>query len=290
MPSAPRTRLRAGQALRLGGADDATGRSIPFTAEHLDVSLAKVAAGSDTGRLLAYEGFAYRLPRTYTNQAQAAGGVGWKGAWFRNSPETDLEILFAVDASLEPPAGLVAPVGGHLVLPAEPERPDTYRFACMRRLAAPIDPEVDGETYVSVLINRSSEPAGPTHHWLRCMLVSEQVSRDRMGFGVLSNFLPHVAGQQGNVPGATPIVAGRPYLFVAKLVTSRTAPEQMFLKFYAHDEAVDRDEPERWSVVGRSYRLTSPIAAIHIYNGTECGYAIDELRVGTSWRSVTPRN
>lgn len=289
-PSTPPARLRAGQALRLRGAADAVGESIPFTAQRLEAGLARVAAGPDTGRLLAYEGFAYRMSRTYSNQGQAAGGFGWKGAWFRNSPETDLEILFGVDASLEPPAGLVAPVGGHLVLPAEPERPDTYRFACMRRLATPIDPEVDGETYVSVLIRRSSEPAGPTHHWLRCMLISERVPRDRMGFGVLSDFLPHVAGQQGNVPGATPIVAGRPYLFVAKLVTSRTAPDQMFLKVYAPEDTVDRDEPERWSVVGRSYRLTSPIEAIHIYNGTECGYAIDELRIGTSWRSVTPRH
>jgi hypothetical protein len=121
------------------------------------------------------------------------------------------------------------------------------------------------------------------------MLVSERVPRDRMGFGVLSDFLPNVAGQQGNVAGTTPIAAGRPYLFVAKLVTSRSAPEQLFLKVYADDEAVDRDEPERWTVVGRSYRLTSPITAIHLYNGTECAYAIDELRIGTSWRSVTPR-
>lgn len=288
-PSASPARLRAGQALRLSGAADVVGQPVPFTAERLEAGLARVAAGPDTGRLLAYEGFAYPMPRTYSNQRQAAGGTGWQGAWYRNSPETDLEILFAPDASLRPPAGLAAPTGGHLVLPAEPERPDTYRFACMRRLAVPIDPEVDGETYVSMLVRRSPETAGPIHHWMRCMLVSERVPRDRMGFGVLSDAMPNAVGQQGSVAGLVPIAAGRDHLFVAKLVTSRSAPEQLFLKVYAPDEAVDRDEPERWTVVGRSYRLTSPIDAIHIYNGTERAYAIDELRIGTSWRSVTPR-
>lgn len=281
--------LRAGQALRLRGADDRDGQPIPFTAERLEVSLGRVAAGPDTGRLLAHESFTYRMSRTFSNQRQADGGSGWQGAWFRNSPQTDLEILFGVDASLEAPAGLVAPAGGRLVLPSEPERPDTYRFACMRRLGTPIDPDVDGTTYVSALINRSTMPAGPTHHWFRFMLVSERVPRDRMGFGVLSDFLPQVTASQGNVSGVAPIVAGRPYLFVAKLVTGHAAPDQMFLKVYDHDQRIDTGEPENWTVIGRTYHLTSRIDAIHIYNGTECSYDVDEIRIGTSWLSVTPR-
>lgn len=287
--TAPRQRVRAGQALRLRVGGDPTGETMALTAERFEVAQASIAAGPDAGRLLAYEAFAYRMPRTFSNQRQANGGFGWRDAWFRNSYQTDLEILFGTDVSLDAPAGLVAPAGGRLILPSEPERADSYRFACMRHLATPIDPDVDGATYVSALINRSPQTAGPTHHWLRFMLVSSTVPRDRMGFGVLSDFLPQVTGQQGNVPGPTPIVAGRPYLFVAKLVTSRTAPDQMFLKVYDRDDTVDRDEPERWTVVGQSYRLTSPIDAIHIYNGTEGSYDIDEIRLGTSWRSVTPR-
>lgn len=281
--------LRAGQALRLRSADDRDGQPIPFTAERIDVILGKVAAGPDAGRLTAYESFTYRMSRTYSNQRQADGGFGWKGPWFRNSYQSDLEILFGVDASLEAPAGLVAPAGGRLVLPPEPERPDTYRHACMRRFATPIEPDVDGVTYFSALVSRSTQPAGPTHHWLHVMLVSEKSPRDRMGFAVLSDFHPQVMGPQGNANATSSIVAGRPYLFVIKFVTGRDAAEQMFLKVYDRDQAVDAVEPENWTVVGRPYRMKARIDAIHVYNGTECGYDVDEIRFGTSWLSVTPR-
>ena len=146
-----------------------------------------------------------------------------------------------------------------------------------------------GVLYVSTLIKRAVQPAGDTHHWLRFMLVSEAVTSDRVGFGVLSNLMPQICASKGNIPGTVPIVPGRTYLFVAKLVTSRVGQDQMFLKVYDHDQAVDQREPAVWSVIGREYRFNSRIEAIHVYNGIDCGWEIDEIRLGTSWQSVTPR-
>ncbi len=287
----PGTMLHAGQALRVRTSSDRTGEPLACSAPSIAARIAQSEAGAAErpDGLLSYDGFAYPFATTTSRQHQAAGGFGWRSPWFRQQPDNDLVLDFTPGASLDAPVGLRPGQGGTMELPTEPEKPDTYRDACMRRFAEPIHLDGDVVRYLSLLVRRSATTAGPTHHWLRCMLISETVPADRLGFGVLSDGRPELIGRFGNSVAASPLIDGQPYLCVLKLSCARGAPGQTFLKVYGQREVVDAYEPAHWTVVGQAGRFPGVLGSLHIYNGTERAYSIDEVRLGTTWQAVTPR-
>jgi hypothetical protein len=297
----PGTRLERGQARRVRTPDDRAGEERPVTALSIAEQLHSAElhsaereaapspprASAEPAGLLSYEGFAYPFTATTSNRQDAAGGSGWRSPWFRNQLPNDLRIdLPAVGLAM--PDGLAPAQGGALELPTEPERQDSYRFACMRLFAAPIALDVAGVRYASLLVRRSPIAAGPTHHWFRCMLTSETVPRDRLGFGIRSDGFPELLDRFGNSQAAVPIVDGETYLFVFKLVTG-AAGDQSFLQVYGRHDPVDAYEPARWTITGVLAHDEGVLGSLHINNGTERGYTVDEIRIGTTWRSVTPR-
>ena len=287
----PGAALHAGQALRVRSASDRTGEALAFSAPSIAARLAQPASATEApGVLLSYDGFAYPFASTISRQHQADGGFGWRSPWYRNHLDGDLVIDFTPGASLDAPAGLRPGQGGTMELPTEPEKPDTYRDACMRLFAAPIHLDGDAVRYLSLLVRRSAVTAGANHHWLRCMLTSETVPADRLGFGVLSDGRPELIGRFGNSVADAPLVDGEPYLMVLKLSCARGAPGQTFLKVYGQRDAVDAYEPAHWTVVGQAGRFPGVLGSLHIYNGTERAWSIDEVRIGTTWQAVTPRS
>lgn len=282
------TVLRQGQGVRLRSANDATGEVLSLTATSLATQVRQLSA-SDQGRLLSHDGFDYAFTRALSRDQNAVGGSGWRSAWFRNQPTTGLPLDFLPGKNLAMPEGLVASTGGALNLASEITKPDSYRDAYMRLYVEPHDLSRDDVRYLSLLVQRAPTADGPTHHWFRCMLTSETVSNDRLGFGIMSNGCPHLLNRFGNSNGTVPIRDGVPYLCVFKIVSGRTAPDQAFLKLYGPDETVDRHEPAAWTLVGQPGSYDGVLGSIHINNGTERAWIVDELRLGTSWESVTPR-
>ncbi len=286
----PGTLLHQGERRRLRTGDDQLGEALAPVAARIAVQLAH--AGGDGGGaddLISYDGFGYPFATTISRSRAAAGGRGWRSPWFRNQPDTDLALDFTPGASLALPAGLVPGSGGRMELPVEPARPDTYRVACMRLFARPLSLAIDGRRYLSMAVQQAREVAGPNHLWFRCMLTSETVPSDRIGFGIQSDGRPELLSRFGNRAAAEPIEPGRPYLFVVKISAARDAPVQSFLKVYAGDDAVDAHEPAAWTVIGHPGRFTGVLGSLHINNGTERAYAVDEVRIGTTWETVTPR-
>jgi hypothetical protein len=93
----------------------------------------------------------------------------------------------------------------------------------------------------------------------------------------------------GNANGHQPIRNSEPYLCVFKVVCGRNSPDQTFLKIYAQQDPVDQHEPAAWTIVGQPGNFNGVLGSIHINNGTERAWSVDELRIGTTWSSVTPR-
>lgn len=310
--SDPGAILNQGQALRVRSSEDRTGDSMPLTAVPLEVQLTHLSApkqlnqqtshtqisapqappqsesASESDDLISYDHFAYPFTRTTSIRHEATGGHGWRSAWYRSQQNNELPIDIAHD-SLSMPDHLLPGQGGSLELPSEPERPGTYREACMRLFAEPIHLAQNDVRYVSLLVRRSPSVAGPTHYWFRCMLTSETVPDDRLGFGLTSTGCPQLMSHFGNSQSYVPIVDGLPYLFVFKLVASHNAPAQSFLMVYGQHDPVDGHEPSTWTVVGVPGRFAGVLGSIHINNGTERAYTVDELRIGTTWQAVTPR-
>lgn len=282
------TVLRQGEAVRLRSADDRAGESLTVSATSLAKRLQQVVP-RDQGRLLSHDGFEYTFTRTLSRDRNAAGGTGWRSAWFRNQPANDLPLDFLPGKNLTMPDDLVASSGGALELATEITKPDTYRDAYMRLYVEPHDLSRDDVRYLSLLVQRSATYDGPTHHWFRCMLTSETVPSDRLGFGIMSNGCPHLLNRFGNTNGNVAIRDEVPYLCVLKVVSGRSAPDQAFFKIYGPGEQVDRHEPAAWTLVGQPSHYDGVLGSIHINNGTDRAWIVDELRMGTSWESVTPR-
>jgi hypothetical protein len=285
----PGTLLHQGERRRLRDADDQKGVVLPPAATRIADQLAGAAGGGGAAELISYDGFDYPFASTTSRSRAAGGGRGWRSPWFRNRLDSDLALDFTPLASLALPAGLAPGSGGRMELPAEPERQDSYRIACMRLFARPLSLAADGRRYLSLAVQGAREVAGPTHHWFRCMMTSETVPADRLGFGIESDGCPVLYSRFGNREAMAAIEPGRPYLFVFKLSAARDAPAQSFLKVYGRDDAVDAHEPAAWTVVGQPGRFTGVLGSLHINNGTERAYSVDEVRIGTTWESVTPR-
>jgi hypothetical protein len=283
------TVLRRGQGVRLRSATDAVGESLTLTAPTL-ASQVQHLPSSDQGRLLSYDGFAYPFAHTTSRRQDAAGGFGWRAPWYRNQPTNELPLDFIPGQSLAMPHEVLPSSGGSALLVTEISKPDTYRDAYMRLFAEPLDLSRDGVRYVSLLVQRSATFDGPTHHWFRCMLVSETVPSDRVGFGIMSNGCPHLLNRFGNSNGTVAIQDEQAYLCVLKVVSGRTEPDQVFFKIYAPTDVVDRHEPATWTLIGQPSNFNGVLGSIHINNGTDRAWRFDELRIGTSWESVTPRD
>ncbi len=282
------TVLRRGQGVRLRSANDAVGESLTLTAPTL-ASQVQHLPSSDQGRLLSYDGFAYPFAHTTSRRQDAAGGFGWRAPWYRSQPTNDLPLDFIPGQSLAMPDELQSSSGGSALLVTEISKPDTYRDAYMRLFVEPLDLSRDGVRYLSLLAQRSATFDGPTHHWFRCMLVSETVSSDRVGFGIMSNGCPYLLNRFGNSNATVPIHDAQAYLCVLKVVSGRTEPDQVFFKIYAPSDVVDRHEPATWTLIGQPSNFNGVLGSIHINNGTDRAWRFDELRIGTSWESVTPR-
>ena len=282
------TVLRQGSGVRVRSASDTAGEVVPLTATSIAAQVQHVST-ADEGRLLSYDGFDYPFTRTTSQERDANGGSGWRAPWYRNQPTNDLPLDFVPRMSLAMPGDLAASSGGHLDLPSEPSKPDTYRDACMRLFVEPLDLARDDVRYVSLLVQRSASTDGPTHHWFRCMLTSESVPSDRLGFGIMSNSCPHLLNRFGNSNGSVPIRDAVPYLCIFKIVSGKATPDQAFLKLYAHEDPIDRHEPATWTLVGQPGNYDGVLGSIHINNGTERAWSVDELRIGISWEAVTPR-
>ncbi|HEX3131995.1 MAG TPA: hypothetical protein VHX44_00260 [Planctomycetota bacterium] len=282
------TVLRQGQGVRLRSANDATGEALTLTATTLASQVQRLSA-TDQGRLLSYDCFDYAMAHTVSRRQDAAGGGGWRAPWYRNHPTNELPLDFLPGKNLAMPDDLLPSTGGSLNLVTEITKPDTYRDAFMRLYVEPMDLSRDGVRYLSLLVQRAATWDGPKHHWFRCMLTSETVPSDRLGFGIMSNGCPHLLNHFGNTNGTVAIQDDKPYLCIFKVVSGRNTPDQAFLKLYAPTDSVDRHEPALWTLVGQPGNYNGVLGSIHINNGTDRAWTVDELRIGTSWESVTPR-
>jgi len=74
---------------------------------------------------------------------------------------------------------------------------------------------------------------------------------------------------------------------VAKVAASAANPDQVFIRVYAPREPVEREEPGSWSVVGPPFRSDLVFPWLQLHVNSKRRQTIDEVRLGTTWASVT---
>ena len=270
--------LSEGRAVRVDSADPSGFRDIPLAARRF-VDLLPLRDRGGRGRVLAYEGFDYSAPQLGSGQAD--GGFGWASAWccgYYTNPKS--RVVVAPDESLSGPLGFAAPHGGRAVLAAGDH------LVYKRKLADPVALGADSVRYVSFLVRR--DPA--TASALRFILCgSRDVPEARVGFGVLVDGRPFTfAHGVPNAVGSRPLTAGTTYLIVGKVMASRAGPDILFLRVYGPTDRLDSGEPTSWTVTSSPVWIEASADELHIGFVPRGGYSVDEIRLGTTWESVTP--
>ncbi len=59
------------------------------------------------------------------------------------------------------------------------------------------------------------------------------------------------------------------------------------MRVYGPDEPIEREEPGSWSVVGPQVHSDLVFEWLEVHINSKTRQAIDEIRLGTTWASVT---
>jgi len=281
--------VKAGEARRSIHANDFATEPMAFEPERFVRRMSAPGQQPSDG-LLAYEGFDYRDPDALQS-GKALGGVGWAGPWTLTAagpPRIPGQKLLALDVeeSLDRPGASVQSIGGRF---------DLAGFAVFyRRLAEPIRLDREGVYYLSFLFRRQGPPGFPSNAmWIMLRPDEEPRSRpvfsNRLMIGV--GGFNQVYGQLGlghacNRP-SLPLASGVSYLLVAKIVASSSAPAQVFVRIYGPREEIGSEEPASWTFVSPVFHSDLVFDWLGIHVNSKNRQMIDEIRLGTTWASVT---
>lgn len=287
--------LRAGEARAYGPSPESPGRRTPLDPGRFVRRLADLRpAPADPGAgLLAYEGFDYVDPAALP-AGEANGGVGWTSPWRPGfarplNPGDQNLLALNVRASLTRP-GAAAPSRGGCF--------DYTGFTkYFRRMAVPVRLDADGVYYLSLLFRRQGPPADPLNCVAVLLRTSDELEAElgggtpdphqrlNVGVGRGNELFTHLHGVGSRTP--LPLSYGTTYLLVAKIVASRSHPDQVFLRVYAPEEPVEAEEPGGWSVTGPPFQSDLVFDWLEVHVNSKTRQTMDEIRLGTTWASVT---
>ena len=86
------------------------------------------------------------------------------------------------------------------------------------------------------------------------------------------------------------IEIGSATLWVLKIVSSRSRPDEVFLKVFKSAEALPRFEPSQWSVVTGPLLSDGRLDVVVVTSTGPATHVFDGLRVGRTWESVVRRD
>jgi hypothetical protein len=283
--------LEAGEARRYDRSPASPGRPTALDKERFARQLADPGppAADPAAGLLAYEGFDYRDPAVL-HAGKADGGFGWKGPWKPGfarplNPGDHNRLALNVKEGLTRPGAAVPAVGGSF---------DYTGFTKYhRRLATPVRLDADGTYYLSFLFRRFGPPADQLNAVAVLLRTDDEFRQKKdeprkrlnVGVGGMNQLFTHLGGVGSRTP--LPLSYGQTYLLVAKITAGRTRPAQVFLRVYGPDEPVDPREPNSWSVAGPPFQNDLVFDWLEVHINSKTRQTIDEIRLGTTWSSVT---
>lgn len=266
----------AGQARRYDNDTDA-GSRIGADPNQLIRLPAQAGPGDDRDGLVAYEGFDYKSP-DLQGTVGGPGGTGWIGPW---KMDPVLKPVKLNPRGLDFPPARVSPVGGCI--------DSSGVTIALRQPVTPIRMDRDAIYYVSFLFRyRVSDPSKEHSMNLSFRKAGDPAVEKRLRIGVGPHApVVYVQYEGGTVRLPLPLSPDKAYLMVAKIVAGRERPDQVMIRVYGPDEPADPDEPKVWSAVTRSFHSDEVYDHAGVYIRSASAQAIDEIRIGTTWRSVT---
>jgi hypothetical protein len=280
--------LKTGEARRYGPSSAAGGQPTPLDPDRFVRRVAEPERPVDEAAagLIAYEGFDYPDADTF-RLGKANGGHGWTSPWTRGFArpllEGDRNYL-----ALNPRKNLVR---HDSVVPSTGGSFDYTGFAkYWRRLSTPVRLDLDGVYYLSFLFRREGPPADPLNAVAVLLRTTDELKKEdsrlrlNVGVGGANELFTHLQRVGSRTP--VPLSYGKTYLLVAKIAASSDNPDQVFMRVYGAEDAVDRAEPGSWTVIGPPFQSDLVFDWLEIHINSKTRQTIDEIRLGTTWASV----
>lgn len=275
--------------------------------KHILISLGTVvAAGTVHANLLAYEGFSGYTVDTAI-ETQTGGGSGWSNDWFPANPNATVDDNFlASGSSLSNGAfagtGLSNAVGSTFYDVGDPGTQINPHNVIRRTMNTSFNGNTGGTFYYSFLVDGSSFNNG---NIFRYSIEMDSATGRRIYLESLAdgNLQYRVAGSPGGGSGnpqltattaASPFSGAGTYFIVGKVELTSGAGnlgdglDNFYAQVYGTSDTVGL-EPGSWtlSALGSSLDEVNEFNQISLISSDVNQYAFDELRVGTTWESVT---
>src|SRR5262249_1037266 len=223
----------------------------------------------------------------------ASGGRGWAGPWV-GAPGFGFKP--GQKPAPRPPA--INPRQG-LNHPGETGVGGCFEYAGFtifsRRLGTPILLNEEATYYFSFLFRRDRPELGDPPPTVNVSIKAADEARldpqrfnRRISFGIGGPNNHLCTGHQGasaSVP--LPLGYGKTYLLVAKIVAHSSQPTEVYVRVYGSEQPVEREETMSWTTTSRRVRSDLTLSAVEIHVNSRRRQQIDEIRLGTTWASVT---
>ena len=282
-PRSEPTILRAGEAI-IAKSDRETTESVdvqsPRFDEVIEANIEQPAAAAVS------ESFDY--PVGTLPIARSDGGEGWSGPWRLRTRDERRKGQVARD---DEPLSLQIvranePSQSMLKMPAE--------FTCfVRPLSTPIRMDQDSVTYVSMRLQQADDP--PRETWIDPgMRITLRSSKDYFGRwicgGLDGQFQPFIQ-TGGGVGASSPIVLpqNRPMTWVLKIISREGAGDAVHFRLFSSEDEISLSEPAAWHVSAVDIDMSLPLDRVLLSCAGPNPYLVDELRIGSTWRSVVAK-
>lgn len=287
--------VTAGKAVKLQKSGNA---DLPINAPRFSETIRKANPKERRDLMTAYEGF-YTGAGVYP-PGELDLGKGWEGPWRLRTPEEfgengddtfpDMKIGFGKLNVVWPVRGGEK---GMLELPPG-------RNIRLRQLSQPIDLSKDGITYFSFLAGELADSvvSGETEASLpnikrNDFRITLRSSEDYFGESLSAGWAKNRQVRVHTDPGAAlrsirQIPEGETVFCVGKIIHSKRLSDQVQFRFYRSSDSLDFAEPAEWDIETRDLDLSAKLDLLLITSVGQATRYVDEIRIGPTWRSVTP--
>jgi len=213
-----------------------------------------------------------------------AGAFGWNGPWcFGRSGNNPARLIVAQGSLPGVPAWIRRTTQAYLVQPI-------YSIK-NRKLSQPIDLAVDRDYFLSAMLRRRViERIEGRKATVGVSLYSSQTGLKKHGLGFSLDDDDRFTAWTGDdrYNGGRKVDPEEYHFVVLKLAAKKTEPDRLFVRVYQPKDAAEVTEPERWHVIGIPTHSDHTVDSVALWTEQAAVAFFDEIRVGTTWRSVIP--
>ncbi|MCA9017750.1 MAG: hypothetical protein KDA77_20670, partial [Planctomycetaceae bacterium] len=168
----------------------------------------------------------------------------------------------------------------------ELRRPNTTAW---RTLEKPIRMDTNAIYYLSFYMQKvNNDPDVRDEQYGNLSLQTSTVLEHprKILFGMSSEGYATLQADMQIIESAPPLQSGKTYFFVAKIVASENASDQVFMRAFSEEEAIPDQEPPVWTSNTTPFQDSNVFDLVRLRVARKGDYLFDELRIGTTWGSV----